>query len=252
MKKTRWVLSLIISIVLATSAVPQSKRSGGGPSVNPGGITPPSGFTIQGRGSSSGDALTVKVARKGRGNPRDVVLNIPPGTRLRSSSGSAQSMVAAGVRGRLVSGNMIAPESQIRSSGSGPTNYILEAYCAEFYKNNPSPSVTFKIGGQDRVLACIFREASGLSVRAKQAAVWIYTDHITYRQMRAKFPVSQSEWAEAERVVKRCPGAAGLIKSKKPPAPRVIKNRRPARPAKSRRPTTSRATRQSQPARRHR
>ncbi len=202
MKRAKWWVVVLVSLVLATGVAPQVSRRTGLPTIDPGGVT------ITGTGASSGDAVKLTVSPKGKRGAREVVLNIPPGTRLRSSSGGAQGMVVAGVRGRSLGGNQFTPTSEIRASGSQPTTYILEAYCAEFHKANPGPSVRFKIGKQDPVLACIFREARGLSVAAKQAAVWIYTDHVTYRQVRAKFPVTQSEWDEAQRVIRRCPTGA--------------------------------------------
>ena len=231
MKKVRWALMVALSLALTVSAASQYTRSTGrGGSIDPGGIT------FRGTGASSGDAIKLTVAPRGKGGPRDVVLNVPPGTRLQSSSGGAQSMVVAGVRGRSLGGSggggggprggeRFTPVSEIR----GPGTYILEAYCAEFHKDNPSSRVTFKLGGQNRDLACIFREAGGLSVAAKQAAVWIYTDHVTYGQMSAKFPVSQSEWRAALEVIKRCKLAAGTARKQKPPAPRGSRQPRPVR-----------------------
>ena len=250
MRKARWLLSIVVSLLLAASAVPQSRNRGRGPSVNPGGITIRD--KIHGTGSSSGDSLKLTVAPRGKGSAREVVVKVPPGTRLGSSSKGAQGMVVAGVRGRSLGGDKFAPASEIRASTTEPRTYILEAYCADFHKANPSPSVTFKVVGEDPVLACVLREGHGLSVAAKQAAVWIHTDQVTFREMRAKFPVTQSEWEAAQRVAKLCPDKASVSRARKPPATRAGKKSGPQRLAKSGKPPATRGGKHGRPAARHR
>lgn len=85
--------------------------------------------------------------------------------------------------------------------------YVLSAFCTAFEKNNPSPDDTFSFGRRDPVLACILRNSVRLSVPARQAAVWIYTDQITYSQMSQKFQVTEQEFGEGQSVVNRCQAA---------------------------------------------
>jgi len=85
---------------------------------------------------------------------------------------------------------------------------VVEAYCAEFEKDNPSASTTFTLGSLDATLACIVQAAHQLSTEATQAAVWMHTDRATYAHINAKFPVSRADWTAAQDVIRRCRGAA--------------------------------------------
>jgi hypothetical protein len=146
-------------------------------------------------------------------------------------------MVIAGITGRMIDEDTVQPVSRIFLSDSSPRPtirqprrgavlpvvlsgsnsgnastsaessevYILEAYCTEFEKDNPSDSTKFSFGSVDRNLACILDKSD--SIQVKQAAVWIYTDGITYAHLRQKFPISSSEWQEAKSIIARC----GLI-----------------------------------------
>jgi hypothetical protein len=51
---------------------------------------------------------------------------------------------------------------------------------------------------------CIAEKGSGLSVEAMQAAVWMYTDKITYSHMNEKFPIDRADWDAADRVYRSC------------------------------------------------
>jgi hypothetical protein len=89
--------------------------------------------------------------------------------------------------------------------------YVLSAYCAEFHKDNPSPSSVFTVEPSDNVAGCILSDAAqqGLSVQATQAAVWIYTDHVDYGAMSHKFPISESDWHAATAVATGCQANVG-------------------------------------------
>src|SRR5262249_14811981 len=153
--------------------------------------------------------------------------------RLASSDSSAQSMVVAGVTGRY-NGRVVEPVSRIflsdksltptirqprrgavlpvalsgSNSGNAPTaaassgTYLLEAYCTEFEKDNPGNSTRFSFGSVDRNLACILSKSDDIQV--KQAAIWIYTDGVTYAHLTQKFPLSSSQWREAKSIIARC------------------------------------------------
>lgn len=82
-----------------------------------------------------------------------------------------------------VTDERFAPDSEIRVSGSDSVTYVLEAYCADFDKDNPSETVTFSLGREDPVVACIVAQSGTLSVSTIQAAVWIHTGKVTYRAM---------------------------------------------------------------------
>src|ERR1039457_5439446 len=156
--------------------------------------------TFRGNGGSSGDAIeaTVVTTPKAGG---DLVLTMAPGTRLQSGNASAQNMVFAGVRGQAVDATRFVARSEISVSAT-PRTYILDAYCTDFEKDNPSAGTQFSLGKVDPVLACILGAASTTVV--KQAAVWIYTDKASYRHVNEKFTVSQSDWDAATAIVRKC------------------------------------------------
>ena len=158
---------------------------------------------FRGTGGSSGDSVRVRIEKASK-NGKPVEVTIPPGTMLHSSNGAAQSMVIMGVRGLDTGGGTFVPRSRIVLASTTPATYILSAFCAEFEKENPSPSDTFTLQEPDPVLACIGKKGRNLSVPAEQAAVWMYTDHMTFPRVNEKFPVSQADWTAAEGVFQQC------------------------------------------------
>jgi hypothetical protein len=48
------------------------------------------------------------------------------------------------------------------------------------------------------------RQSQNLSLSARQAAVWVYTDGISFSHMSEKFPVTPSEFSAGESAVERC------------------------------------------------
>lgn len=159
---------------------------------------------IQGNGSSSGDSIEIVVAKAPNADPERLRLTIAPGTRLRSGAASDQNMVVAGIRGRVVGANSYEPTAVIEATDGPPTKYIVDAYCVDFEKNNPSPNTHFALDTIDSFLACILGSSSALSTEARQAAVWIHTDDVTYGRLNKKFPVSASDWSAAQDVVRGC------------------------------------------------
>ena len=158
--------------------------------------------SFSGTGGSSGDSVTATVKLLDK-NADPLDLTIAPGTRLRSGNSSDQNMVVAGVKGEMMGGQSYRGSSTIIAR-STPSTYVLDAYCAEFEKDNPGPSTHFSVGSVDPVLACILEGALSLSVQARQAAVWIYTDKATYSHVNQKFSVSRSDWDAAAAVVRNC------------------------------------------------
>jgi hypothetical protein len=162
--------------------------------------------TFTGTGGSSGDAVLVTVQKTGTVPKGDVTLTLPAGSRLSSARASEQDMVVSSVRGRLVSRAQFTPETTIRLRGMEPVTYVLDAYCADFEKDNPSSATSFTLTPPDSALACLLKETQHRSVATRQAAVWMKTDRMTFTQMNQKFPVSSAEWAEAEKAMARCQG----------------------------------------------
>jgi hypothetical protein len=161
--------------------------------------------TVSGTGSSSGDSIRLLVVKSPEADARELLLTVPPGTRLASADSGAQSMVVARVRGRETGPFTFVPTATI-VAGVHPATYILEAYCVEFEKDNPSESTSFRVQASDPELACILQKAvdDGFSVEAVQAAVWIRTDRLTFEHMVQKFPVSDLDFRRAAEVVRYC------------------------------------------------
>ena len=197
-----WVSIGVLSLMLTTSATAQlqSDRHTLAAAIAAGLVT----AVFRGTGGSSGDVITLAVAKTAKAGPGRLELSIPPGTQLLSTNKTAQAMVIAAVRGRMVSERSYAPASQIVVASLTPMTYVVEAYCAEFEKDNPSEATTFQLGSLDPTLACIVQAAGHLSTEATQAAVWMHTDRATYEHITAKFSVSRSDWMAAQAVVQRC------------------------------------------------
>lgn len=156
-------------------------------------------------GSSSGDSLLLIVVKIG--GPAKLVLSIPSGLALSSASQSSQSMVISGLRGREGGNGKYAPERFVTLTDDKPVRYVIEAYCAEFHKDNPPPDTFFQVSPTSNpVLACILSEArkEKLSVIATQAAVWLNTDHLTFQEMNTRMVIGSEEWSKAETVAARC------------------------------------------------
>ncbi len=159
--------------------------------------------SIEGTGGSSGDSIKLKVSKGPKAGNEPVDATVPPGTKLASNGGGFQSMVVTGISGEDAGNGMMTAASAIHLVGRAAT-YILTAFCAEFEKDNPSETSTFTLGRPDPVVSCMAREGSSLSVSAMQAAVWMYTDRITFEHMNQKFDVSASDWAAAQKVYQTC------------------------------------------------
>jgi hypothetical protein len=157
-------------------------------------------------GSSSGDSVVLIVVKIG--GPNRLVLSIPSGLALKSPFPSSQSMVISGLKGREIGGGKYSPEQFVVLTDEKPVRYIVEAYCAEFHKDNPPPDrFDFQAAATpDPVLGCILTEArkEQLSVAGTQAAVWVRTDHLTFPEMSTRMAVSKEEWSKAETVASRC------------------------------------------------
>lgn len=159
--------------------------------------------SVQGTGGSSGDSIKLKVRKGPSAGDGPIDATVPPGTKLAASGGGFQSMVVTGVSGEDAGNGLMRPASRIHLVGASAT-YILRAFCAEFEKDNPPEAAAFSLRPPDPIVACFAREGSSLSVEAMQAAVWMYTDNITYEHMNEKFGVTASDWSAAQKVYRTC------------------------------------------------
>jgi hypothetical protein len=157
-------------------------------------------------GSSSGDSVLLILVKIG--GPDRLVLTIPPGLLLKSPLPASQNMIIAGLKGRDAGAGKYTPASTITLTDTQPARYVIEAYCAEFHKDNPpADKFDFSVGTSiDPEMACVLSEArtQGLSVAGAQAAVWIHAEHVTFSEMNTRMPIGVAEWARAEAVASRC------------------------------------------------
>jgi len=155
---------------------------------------------FRGKGGSSGDVIeaTIRTTSKAGG---DLVLTIAPGTRLQNRNAGEQSMVIASVRGEVVDAIRFNTITEMRIGQTSKT-FILDAYCTDLEKDNPSSGTQFSLGKVDPVLACILGQSS--CTKVKQAAVWIYTDKANYSHVNQKFDVTQADWDAAKAIVQKC------------------------------------------------
>jgi hypothetical protein len=160
--------------------------------------------TVQGTGGSSGDSINIQIAKGPNAPAGPLEVTVPAGTVLSNGNAAGQNMVVAEVIGRVIDGSSYTPVSSIVLSGVEAATYVLSAFCMNFQKDNPSESDTFRVGPPDATLACIMTNSSELTVEARQAAVWIFTDRITYDHMNEKFPLSRQDFNAGQAVVGRC------------------------------------------------
>src|ERR1035441_2682071 len=102
-------------------------------------------YTFNGTGASSGDSIRLKVMKAPSAGSEPITVTVPPGSLLRSSDGAAQNMVVSAVRGVDIGGRQIRPVSDIVLADQSPVTVVVSAFCAQFDKNNPSPSTTFTL-----------------------------------------------------------------------------------------------------------
>ena len=159
---------------------------------------------VTGTGASSGDSVFLRIRKTPRSGATPLVVTVPGGTILRSSSAADQSMVVSGVRGVDLGGGMMRAASAAVLEGDGWVTVVLFAFCIEFSKDNPSSMTMFDVEEPNPTLACITTNARGLSVEAQQAAVWIFSDRMTFFRMGEKFDVGGAEWREAAQVAQQC------------------------------------------------
>jgi len=164
---------------------------------------------FRGTGSSSGDSIMATLTRS---VPRTLEITVPPGMVLASHSPSAQDMVVLRVRGIPVGGGQFEPASTMRLTSDDPKEFLLEAYCLDFDRDNPSDSTGFSVGEPVSSDVQAVLEAlqevplSQRSMGATQAAIWAVTDNLCESELRARFPVDTADLEAAASIL----AAAGI------------------------------------------
>ena len=147
---------------------------------------------ITGMGSSSGDAIQIGIRRRVR---EAIRITISPGTVFRSATGRCQNMVAVGVKGERIGPKSYRPSEEIVLADDRVHNYLVESYCLDFHKDNPSPADGFALAPPDETAAWILKagKASSASIQAIQSALWIARENISPQQIASRFPVTQQD-----------------------------------------------------------
>jgi PKD repeat protein len=158
---------------------------------------------ITGSGASSGDSLNLKLTRK---TSNSIEITVPKGT-VMHASGGAQDMVVWKLRGIPEGTQWIIPVSKIVLDSSEPQTFILEAYCLDFHKDNPSSSTRFSVGAlTDPQILKIFnavdsRSSDITSVAAIQTAIWVVTEDVSENELLNRFPVAQNDINNAQIIL---------------------------------------------------
>ena len=158
---------------------------------------------ITGSGASSGDCINLELTRL---TPYTTEIRVPKGLVL-LASGAAQNMVVYKVSG-IPKGTMwITPVTKIVLDSSEPLTFILEAYCLDFHKENPSSSTKFSVGTLTdprilRILDASDNLSSDItSVGAIQTAIWVVTEDISKKELVDRFSVEQKDIDTAKVVL---------------------------------------------------
>jgi hypothetical protein len=167
-----------------------------------------------GTGGSSGDSVVLRAKGK-------LKLEICPefrrGTTLANANAGAQSMVLASLRG-IPEGAYLRPVAHLRFEPEVEAEYIFEAYCLDFHKDNPSGSDQLSMSGAAPEAVQKVLSVSTTDVMAKQLAIWAITDDVNAQDVEAKFGATQSDIHNARRVLEMAgvqPATYQLFKSKK-------------------------------------
>lgn len=171
-------------------------------------------YEVHGNGGSSGESLVVGVRRLVDFN---VDVYIRPGTVFVPGGGNAQRMVAWGVVGVVVvQSEPVRPVTSMYLHNMELRLYVLEAYCLDFERDNPSlddiltPSPVLAEGaveGLDVRAAQIIYEGKRrkLSIPGIQVALWHDRDRLRKEQIQEKFKASDKEVDDAFEMLKNLP-----------------------------------------------
>ena len=161
-------------------------------------------------GAASGDSVLLGIKRL---VVRDLSVTVPAGLLLQNPSAGEQNMVVRGLRGEAVGGDRYRPVSAMVLTDDDRREYILEAYCLDVEKDNPSeggalflaepanPDVVAVLDAVGRV-----PDADG-NINAVQGAVWAITGNVTLDDLRERgYDLSEDDLDMARAILE----AAGL------------------------------------------
>ena len=157
---------------------------------------------ISGLGGSTGDAILIKVKRK---IPETLQLSLTPGTVFKSTSGDVQNMIGSKIQGELIDETSYRPESEIYLNNDNELEYVIEAYCLDFYKSNPGTTDSFSLSQIDEHINNIIvaGEKAGYSNKIIQSAIWIDRDKVASSELKSRFPVNDEDIESAQELLKQ-------------------------------------------------
>lgn len=159
-------------------------------------------LTITGLGGSAGDTIRITVQRK---VPETLKLTLAPGTVLRSISGKAQDMVVAAIKGERVDATTYRPATEIVLTDDDNHQYIVEAYCLDFRKANPTSKDRFALFPCDTRSAnlILMGKEAKLPIGVIQSALWIDREGVSSSELKRRFPVGDDDIKAARMLLNK-------------------------------------------------
>lgn len=152
---------------------------------------------FRGTGSSSGDSVVLRA--KGT-LTAELCPKFAPGTVLANQNAQAQNMVLSSLRGRP-SGSLIVPEIELHFEPGIETEYIFEAYCVNFEKDNPEESDRLTPNGAATEEIAKILAARSNNITAVQLAIWAITDNVSPHDVNEKFGATAADIDSARNLV---------------------------------------------------
>lgn len=154
---------------------------------------------VRGRGSCSGDAVSVSVRRKAKQNVHVVV---EPGTVLESTSGDVQRMACHQVKYERLGRKYKRVDVMVLNDEAEHT-FLLEAYCLDQDKPTPTRESQFTIGSTDRIAARIIENGkkAGATIGAIQVAIWNRSDTTDFEGTSRSINASPTETEVARGIL---------------------------------------------------
>ena len=139
---------------------------------------------VTGLGSSSGDALEIRIQRR---KPERLRIGLVPGTVFVPASLTVQEMAGLSIRG----GAILLDDDEVHT-------HTIEAYCLDFTKSNPSRRDRFTIDRVDRSVGVFLLVGQRhLNTRGLQSALWIALNEDDAFAIPEHFEVSRADLLRA-------------------------------------------------------
>lgn len=161
--------------------------------------------TFEARGASSGAAVILRIQNT---TSEHLTLTVPAGLFLRNSDPREQDLIVLRLLGERTSGGSYRPSETIELAEGEEKSYVIEGYCINAHKENPSNGRALVPDGLgDGVLVSVLdavdrvREARD-NLRAIQVAVWAITDDISAADLDdIGFPVPDRDIDVARKLI---------------------------------------------------